>query len=146
MDPNKLVLNNLDSLQKLNFPITLIIVLTKHQTIRNTPSTRESPLKVYSPGDTVTCYILRENLIPFEMFLVSLEGTVTINNITLKDFRSTDPANIFKKTFLNMYDIAACNHFGRISYSPNADLRGETCSETGALYGLCDKKKLKPGL
>ncbi|GME91055.1 unnamed protein product [Ambrosiozyma monospora] len=149
MDPNILVLNNLDSLQRLDLPINLTIVLTKDLPNRNTPSTRESPLKVYSPGDTVTGYILventSENLIPFEMFLVSLEGTVTINDSTSKDFRTTDPANIFKKTFLNMYDIAACNHFGRIDYGQNTDRLGETCSETGAIYGLCDKKMLKPG-
>ncbi|GME70383.1 unnamed protein product [Ambrosiozyma monospora] len=147
INPDILVLNNLGSLQRLNLPIKLTIILTKQLPNRNTPSSRESPLKVYSPGDIVTGYVLIENTskdpIPFEMFLVSLDGTVTTRSQNTS--RSTDRPKIFRKTFLNMYDITACHHYGTISSGPNTDCCGELCPETGAVYGFKDDKLLRPG-
>ncbi|GMF08043.1 unnamed protein product [Ambrosiozyma monospora] len=77
INPDMLLLNNLDNMQTLNLPIKLTIILTKSLPLRNVHSERETPLKVYMPGDIVTGYTLIENIsnepIPYEMFLVSLE-------------------------------------------------------------------------
>ncbi|GME79825.1 unnamed protein product [Ambrosiozyma monospora] len=147
MNPDMLVLNNLDTLQTLNLPIKLTIVLTKKLPLRNVRSERETPLKVYKPGDIVTGYTLIENIskdpIPFEMFLVSLEGTATttksVNSTSLEDNKLT------RTSFLKMYDLCACHHYGTIDVGPTADRYGEVCPETGAQYGLSDDKILKPG-
>ncbi|GME81624.1 unnamed protein product [Ambrosiozyma monospora] len=142
INPDMLVLNNLDSMQTLNLPIKLTIVLTKKLPLRNVQSERETPLKVYKPGDIVTGYTLIENLskdqIPYEMFLVSLEGTTTT-------FNPTGANKLTRKSFLKMYDLCACHHYGYIDVGPTADRYGEVCPETGAKYGLCDDKILKPG-
>ncbi|GMG40293.1 unnamed protein product [Ambrosiozyma monospora] len=146
MNPDMLVLNNLDTLQTLKLPIKLTIVLTKKLPLRNVHSEREAPLKVYKPGDIVTGYTLIENIsndpIPFEMFLVSLEGTATTKNVTST---STDNNRLTRTSFLKMYDLCACHHYGTIDVGPTADRYGEVCPETGAQYGLSDDKILKPG-
>ncbi|GME81586.1 unnamed protein product [Ambrosiozyma monospora] len=145
MNPDMLVLNNLDTLQTLNLPIKLTIVLTKKLPLRNVCSERETPLKVYKPGDIVTGYTLIENIskdpIPFEMFLVSLEGTATTN----PNSKGADANKITRNSFLKMYDLCACHHYGTIDVGPTADRCGEVCPETGAEYGLSDDKILKPG-
>ncbi|GME81604.1 unnamed protein product [Ambrosiozyma monospora] len=145
-NPDMLVLNNLDSLQTLKLPIKLTIVLTKQLPLRNIRSERETPLKVYKPGDIVTGYTLIENItkdpIPFEMFLVSLEGTATTKNVFST---STDGNKLNRISFLKMYDLCACHHYGTIDVGPTADRCGEVCPETGAKYGLSDDKILKPG-
>ncbi|GME77376.1 unnamed protein product [Ambrosiozyma monospora] len=145
-NPDILVLNNLELLQSLKLPIKLTIVLTKRLPLRNVCSERENPLKVYKPADIVTGYTLIENVskgpIPFEMFLVSLEGTVTtkkFNTTSISDNKLT------RVSFLKMYDLCACHHYGTIDAGPTADRCGEVCPETGAKYGLSDDKILKPG-
>ncbi|GME70359.1 unnamed protein product [Ambrosiozyma monospora] len=57
VNPDMLVLNNLDSMQDLNLPIKLTIVLTKKPISENIPSEMETPLKLYKPGDIVTGYM-----------------------------------------------------------------------------------------
>ncbi|GME71319.1 unnamed protein product [Ambrosiozyma monospora] len=144
INPDMLVLNNLDTLQTLNLPIKLTVVLTKKLPLRNVRSEREMPLKVYKPGDIVTGYTLIENLskdpIPFEMFLVSLEGTATTENVHSTDNKLT------RNSFLKMYDLCACHHYGCIDVGSAADrYYGEVCPETGAKYGINDDKILRPG-
>ncbi|GME80228.1 unnamed protein product [Ambrosiozyma monospora] len=141
-----LLLNNLDNMQTLNLPIKLTIILTKSLPLRNVHSERETPLKVYMPGDIVTGYTLIENIsnepIPYEMFLVSLEGIVTTEGV-----KSTgiDANKLTRNSFLKMYDLCACHHYGRIDVGPTHDRFGEVCPETGARYGLSNDKILKPG-
>ncbi|GME88326.1 unnamed protein product [Ambrosiozyma monospora] len=115
--PEMLVLNNLNTFPTLELPIKLNIVLTKTLPTGNGYSERETPLKVYKPGDIVTGYTLVENLskdpIPFEMFLVSLEGTVTTESARNK---------LTRNCFLRMYDLCASHHYGVLDVSPTANL------------------------
>ncbi|GMF01478.1 unnamed protein product [Ambrosiozyma monospora] len=139
INPDMLVLNNLDVLQTLNLSIKLKIFLTTKLPLRNARSERETPLKVYKPGDIVTGYTLIENTskdpIPFEMFLVSLEGTVTTKNVSSK---STDCNKLTRTSFLKMYDLCPCHHYGTIDVGPTGDRYDEVCSETGAKsHQLC---------
>ncbi|GME81047.1 unnamed protein product [Ambrosiozyma monospora] len=143
VNPKMLVLNNLNTLQTLELPIKLTIVLTKTLPPGSGYSERETPLKVYKPGDTVTGYTLVENPskdpIPFEMFLVSLEGTATTESAYYSD------STLTRNDFLKMFDLCACHHYGTIDVGPTADRCGEVCPKTGARYGLSDDKILKPG-
>ncbi|GME79711.1 unnamed protein product [Ambrosiozyma monospora] len=128
-------------MQDLNLPIKLTIVLTKKPISENIPSEMETPLKLYKPGDIVTGYMLVENIgkdpIPFEMFLVSLEGTATI--------KSNDRKKLTRTRFLKMCDICASFHYEYIDVGPTKDRCCELCTETGAQYGLPMDKILKPG-
>ncbi|GME76251.1 unnamed protein product [Ambrosiozyma monospora] len=145
-NPDMLVLNNLDNLQALDLPIKLTIVLTKKPPLRNVRSERESPLKVYKPGDVVAGYMLVENIwkdpIPFEMVWVTLEGTATIKSYLTPN----EGKKLIRTNFLKMCDLCASHHYGFIDVGPTGDRCGKNnCPETGARYGLPDDKILKPG-
>lgn len=113
-NPDEFVLNNLDSIIKVNAPLKVSIHITKTMGSYLNPSERENPLKEYHAGDSINGYVLVENPhdkpCKFEMFLVSLEGYLTIP----KNRNSTSKNNIIKKTFLKMFDLAACFHYGHI--------------------------------
>lgn len=83
-NPNLLLLNNLDKVQKIDLPLSIQIVLTKTLPKVGVKAERENPLRQYRPGEIVCGYALIKNKsnepIPFEMELLSLEGEVTFPN------------------------------------------------------------------
>lgn len=110
-NPNLLLLNNLEKFQKIDLPLTVQVVLTKTVPRLGSKQERENPLRQYRPGEVVCGYITIENksddAIPFEMFLVSLEGELTIPH-------PHKPEELIKKKFLKTYDLSACFHYGCI--------------------------------
>ena len=110
-NPNLLLLNNLDKVQKIDLPISIQIVLTKSLPKLGLKAERENPLRHYRPGEIVCGYALIRNNsnepIPFEMELLSLEGDITIPN-------PHNPEETIKKKFLKTYDLSACFHYGCI--------------------------------
>lgn len=110
-NPNLILLNNFDKLQRIALPISIQVVLTKSVPKVGTKPERENPLRQYKPGETVCGYFLIENKskedIPFEMLLVSLEGDLTIPHPSI-------PEKLIKKKFLTTFDLSACFHYGCI--------------------------------
>ncbi|GME79489.1 unnamed protein product [Ambrosiozyma monospora] len=153
-NPDLLVLNNLNALPTLKLPIKLTIVLTRQLPLPGVHTDTESPFKVYKPGDVVTGYVLIENTtsenMPFEMFLVSLEGTITtrdssINAIYNDNDMRQNRRKLKRSNFLKMYDLCACYHHGIIDAGPTADHMGEPCPQTGAVYGFNENKIMNAG-
>lgn len=111
LDPENMLLNNLGTLKKLSVPVNIQLVITSQPPEFNKLNERANPLKQFKPGETVNGYILIENKskvpIPFEMFLVSLEGEETVTGMN----NNSKPVNHFLKS----YDLTACYHDGIIS-------------------------------
>ncbi|GME67008.1 unnamed protein product [[Candida] boidinii] len=132
-NPDEFVLNNLDSIIKVDAPLKVSIYITKKAGCYLKPSERENPLKEYHAGDYINGYVLVENPhnkpCKFEMFLVSLEGYLTIP----KNKNSTSKDNIIKKTFLKMFDLAACFHYGHIDEDNPCSL----IDIDGSMVGFC---------
>ncbi|ODV86982.1 hypothetical protein CANARDRAFT_27319 [[Candida] arabinofermentans NRRL YB-2248] len=140
-DKENLILDHLDRLQKINSPLRVSISITKVYPEMSTPLQKVNPLREFQPGDTVTGSILVENnsdvAIPFEMFLVSLEGFITVPVAGKKLVRST---------FLKMFDFGACYHEG---YIPTTNVKTpwflKTDSLDGSTYGFPESRIIEPG-
>ncbi|VEU23791.1 DEKNAAC105059 [Brettanomyces naardenensis] len=149
-DPSRnadvLVLNNLDQLQKIDLPLDVKITLTKKPPRLSEPSETESPLREYQPGDLITGYVTvksrSKEVIPFEMFLVSLEGAVG----TARGSHGTDKKEPHRHVVLRTYDLAACFHPSDIELGSHGCVH---CSYRdkldGSHYGFSCDKEIMPG-
>ncbi|KAG7924336.1 hypothetical protein KL905_000490 [Ogataea polymorpha] len=141
-DNERLLLNNLDQLDRITSSVKIIIKVTKAFPQMGKSIERGNPLKEFHAGDIVTGCVTVHNptstRVPFEMFLVSLEGYVTIPSIMTN--------KVTKRTFLKMFDFGACYMDG---FYPTANFPTPTqCTydpfdET--YYGFPESKVLEPG-
>ncbi|GMF03018.1 unnamed protein product [Ambrosiozyma monospora] len=149
-NPSMVLANNLDKLEKLpDSPIKITVKLTECIPPGNQHSKQESPFRQYKPNEVITGYVIIENTstkpVPFEMFLVSLDGVSTVRSFASVP-RGDPPPKLIRHTFLKMYDFCACYHFGYIDVGQNGDFRtGDICPDTGAVYGFNDERVLAPG-
>ncbi|KAG7841113.1 hypothetical protein KL942_002101 [Ogataea angusta] len=144
-NPDLLVLNNLSTLQTIDLPLKVSIVFTKKYPVFGEPYEKESPLRCYQPGDMIVGFVTVENtcneIIPFEMLLVSLEGTMTAPQSP-----NSTCSKYHRQTFLRTYDLSACFHHGCINPTPYK--MGECLSRDpvdDTLYGFGDLKQIFPG-
>ncbi|GMG55699.1 unnamed protein product [Ambrosiozyma monospora] len=149
LNPEELLSNNIEKLTTIDTPIKINVQLTQSIAPEGQPTIKEEPYKMYSPGDTITGYVMIENPssepVPFESFLVSLEGYDIV-----KSFDPTTnvdaPRKNIRHNFLKMYDFCACYHYGDIFAGMSRDRYEWVCPETGALNGFTDDRILKPGM
>lgn len=142
-NPNLILLNNFDKLQKIALPINIQIVLTKSVPKVGTKPERENPLRQYKPGETVCGYFLVENKskedIPFEMLLVSLEGQLSIPHPSM-------PEQLITKKFLTTFDLSACFHYGCIDLkSQNVTMETLEDPINNTLLGFEHNRLIKKG-
>ncbi|KAG7916311.1 hypothetical protein KL905_004714 [Ogataea polymorpha] len=144
-NPDLLVLNNLSTLQTIDLPLKVSIVFTKKFPIFGEPYEKESPLRCYQPGEMIVGFVTIENtcneIIPFEMLLVSLEGTMTAPQSA-----NSTCSTYHRQTFLRTYDLSACFHHGCINPAPYKTvecLSRDPIDDT--LYGFGDLKEIFPG-
>ncbi|KAG7885199.1 hypothetical protein KL938_001456 [Ogataea parapolymorpha] len=144
-NPDLLVLNNLNTLQTIDLPLEVSIVFTKKFPIFGEPYEKESPLRCYQLGEMIVGFVTIENtcneIIPFEMLLVSLEGTMTAPQSP-----NSTCSKYHRQTFLRTYDLSACFHHGCINPTPYK--MGECLSRDpvdDTLYGFGDLKEIFPG-
>ncbi|OUM54923.1 hypothetical protein BVG19_g4377 [[Candida] boidinii] len=149
INPDKLVLNNLDKLPKINVPLKISIIITKELPQMGKPLVRENGLKEFKPGDIVTGYIIVENpapfAIPFDMFLVSLEGNITIPVSSSSPSSSSHP-KLVRKKFLQMFDLAASYHPGYLPttlFETPYDVTYDATDDT--IYGFNEDQEIQPG-
>lgn len=148
MDPNfdpadnqdLLVLNRLDRLQRIHPPVEITVVLTSKQPKVNTAMKSESPLREYQVGDNVTGYVILENRysvpLPFDMFLVCLEGHVGTPARGKNKLPHTT-------RFLRMFDLDAC--WQPTDYRMMRQMECGAIDESdGCQYGFDDEKTLRP--
>lgn len=138
-DPENLVLNNLNKLQRINLPFKANITLTNDYVYHGSEYTTISPLKEYLPGEMVYGFVVFENKstikIPFEILLVSMECEIAIKN--------PNTGQLHTKNILKMYDLEASYNFAGI----------ETCCQDHQRYNPKDdtytgfeKRLLEPGI
>ncbi|KAG7797850.1 hypothetical protein KL944_004671 [Ogataea haglerorum] len=144
-NPDLLVLNNLNTLQTIDVPLKVSIVITKKFPVFGEPYEKESPLRCYQPGDMIVGFVTIENIsteiIPFEMLLVSLEGTMTAPQSP-----NSTCSKYYRQTFLRTYDLSACFHHGCINPTPYK--MGDCLSRDpidDTIYGFGDLKQIFPG-
>ncbi|OWB78073.1 hypothetical protein B5S32_g2258 [[Candida] boidinii] len=149
INPDKLVLNNLDKLPKINVPLKISIIITKELPQMGKPLVRENGLKEFKPGDIVTGYIIVENpatfAIPFDMFLVSLEGNITIPVSSSSPSSASHP-KLIRKKFLQMFDLAASYHPGYLPttlFETPYDVTYDATDDT--IYGFNEDQEIEPG-
>ncbi|KAG7830631.1 hypothetical protein KL920_001222 [Ogataea angusta] len=141
-DNERLLLNNLDQLDRITSPVRITIRATKTFPEMGKSIERGNPLKEFHAGDIVTGCVTVHNptstRVPFEMFLVSLEGYVTIPSIMT--------GKVTKRTFLKMFDFGACYMDG---FYPTANFPTPTqCTYDPfdkTYYGFPESKVLEPG-
>lgn len=141
-NPNLLLLNNLEKFQKIDLPLTVQVVLTKSMPKLGSKQERENPVRQYRPGEVVCGYITIENksddAIPFEMFLVSLEGELTVPH-------PSKPEEVIRKKFLKTYDLSACFHYGCIDLeSQGVSLQTRLDEYDKSLIGFDNDRIIKP--
>ncbi|KAH3661383.1 hypothetical protein OGAPHI_006790 [Ogataea philodendri] len=137
-----LLLNNLDRIQKISSPIKISIRITKTFPQMGKDVERANPLREFHSGDLVTGCVTVTNIsahpIPFELFLVSLEGYITIPSIVTN--------TVAKHTFLRAFDFGACylkSHFPTPNYDTPQVATFDEHDQTS--YGFPETKVLEPG-
>ncbi|ODV86758.1 hypothetical protein CANARDRAFT_114982 [[Candida] arabinofermentans NRRL YB-2248] len=155
MHPEILILNNLKSSQLIDTPLAITITLTKRFPRFGSPIQKENSLRLYQPGNIVTGHVTVQNTskepIPFEMFLVSLEGCATVPQRKIMNSTTTRPP--IKTAFLNTYDLSACFHQNVCMLSLHdtqlldAYVGGNEIYDAtdDTYYFLPDSKQLEPG-
>lgn len=144
VDQDSLILNIVSNLQNLSLPVTIKLVITSSPPRFDIENPRASPLKQYKPGDTVHGYIVIENIsdeiIPFEMFLVSLEGQETV--------ASSSGSSHEARHFLNSFDLSACFHDGCILVGSSRSLtqRLQHDEKDDTYFGFNEERTLLPGV
>ncbi|KAG7885198.1 hypothetical protein KL938_001455 [Ogataea parapolymorpha] len=142
-NPELLVLNNLNSLRKINAQVRITITLTDQSPLFGEPYKIRPPLHCYYPGDVVNGLVTIENtgnkIIPFEMFFVSLDGTVTIpqNDVSGTEYTYR------KHNLLKSFDLAACFHECDLWQLEKSPCTGKDPVD-GAIFGLPNSRKLQP--
>ncbi|ODQ77375.1 hypothetical protein BABINDRAFT_10270 [Babjeviella inositovora NRRL Y-12698] len=145
------VVGNVDSLPLVNNKHIEI----KIQTIKEVNRPGSKPVmesvteKEYTSGDVLTGYVTIRNTsavpIPFEMFLVCLEGNIVIVKKHKAHEKVVDLKPITHK-LLNMIDLGASWNYEEIKQISDIDfIQGERDPYDNTLYGLPLDRKLKPG-
>ncbi|KAI0462350.1 hypothetical protein LJB42_004440 [Komagataella kurtzmanii] len=110
------ILNNLNSLAKVNAPLNITIKLTTKRGDGKRSTLLEPMLKEFTTGDIVAGIVTARNTsskpIKFDMFTVSLEGYAKV-------LTGSGSSNLkyYTHTFLNMFDLNASFHTCNLSES-----------------------------
>ncbi|GMG47356.1 unnamed protein product [Ambrosiozyma monospora] len=139
---NDRVLNNLSQLERVDTAIHISVTLTRAYPEMGKAPLKENQLREYHPGDVITGSILVESKsarsIPFNMFLVTFEGVMTIPG---------SKGTVVRRTFLKMVDFGACYHYGYVP-TPNVKTPHQpniVDPVDGAEYGFPDSMTIEPG-
>lgn len=146
-DFNSKVLNHLDDLQKIDLPIEVKIIVTEQPARMHQKPQRKPIPTEFKPGEMITGYISVKNcskeVIPFEMFLVSLEGAVGTRIFPA----GIDPQPQRRKVFMQNYDLSASYHPSRICLaSSGPDEPGTQDKLDGSIYGFPEDRRMQPGV
>ncbi|KAH3672045.1 hypothetical protein WICMUC_004492 [Wickerhamomyces mucosus] len=139
---DKNIIDNYHKLPQLNTSeIEISINVTKNLPQLNCKTDPESSLKEYTSGDIVHGYVTIKNKsskeIPFNMFYVTLEGTVSVIDVKNK--------KQMMKKFLSMVDLSASWSYACISSSAiNQDYCAGELDHEGYQFGLRNDRILKP--
>lgn len=147
-NPDSLLLNHISQLQKIDLPVDVKIVLTKKPARLNMEVPMEYSLKEFRPGELLTGYITIKNrsseVVPFEMFLVSLEGFIGIDRIPRG---TTNLPQGRTKLFLRTYDLSASFHPSDIWLSSHGEMEDSRIDKRdGTMYGFPEDKSMDPGV
>lgn len=120
--------------------LTVEVHVTKCLPLPGVKPTPESMLKEYTSGDAVHGYVVISNQsdkpIKFQMFNMSLKGTVSVVDTATKKMHS--------KRFLNMVDMNATWTYGCISPSTNVRYEPGTTDWDGCCIGFNNDRILEP--
>ncbi|KAF6012165.1 hypothetical protein HII13_001738 [Brettanomyces bruxellensis] len=144
---NTNALKDLKGLKKVDLPIEVKIFVTQQPAKMHHYIPPKNVLTEYKPGEIITGYITVKNcgeeIIPFQMFLVSLEGIVG----TRRWPAGIDPQPQKSNIFMQTYDLGASYHPSHICLSLNGpDCKGEQDKLDGSFYGFPESQKLQPGV